>query len=238
MERLKNNEPLTPDSSDLTINISSDTEIQSEPNPNLDEYDDLVRHSESDFEVIVILDRNSCLYSNLTSIQTNLRPTPLDDWLTQFEHEVVGRLHYLFEACASNIKLYKVCALANNFRRWIDVSYEVLEITFLKEAKRNSHARLSSIVEPLLQKVPQTLLLSAPVMTPPPSPVQAPSVTSESTLEVGSVSGANKTLNCEEFILKALERLSTKNSEVKEMTSKLEGILGDILSRLSPPPKP
>lgn len=69
------------------------------------------------------------------------------------------------------------------------------------------HARLSGIIEPLLQKVPPTLLLPAPVVTSPPSPVHAPLVTSEPTLEVGSVFGAKKILNSEELILKALERL-------------------------------
>lgn len=49
----------------------------------------------------------------------------------------------------------------------------------------------------------------------------------EPTLEVGSVSGEKNTLNYEEFILKALERLITENSEVKENTSKLEGVLGE-----------
>lgn len=62
----------------------------------------------------------------------------------------------------------------------------------------NFHARLYGIVEPLMQKVPPTLLLPAPVVTPTHSLVQAPLVTFEPTIEVGSVSGAKKTLNSEE----------------------------------------
>lgn len=75
-------------------------------------------------------------------------------------------------------------------------------------------------------------------MTPPSSPIQDPLVIFEPTIEVGSVSGEKKTSNSEEFILKALERLSVENSEVKERTSNLEGMLVEILSRLPPPPKP
>lgn len=47
-----------------------------------------------------------------------------------------------------------------------------MEIACLKEAKRNLHAKLSGIVEPFPQKVPPTLLLPAPVVTPTPSPDQ------------------------------------------------------------------
>ena len=45
MERIRNNEPSTPDSSNKTIEISYDSEIQSEPNPTTEpeEFDDLVR---------------------------------------------------------------------------------------------------------------------------------------------------------------------------------------------------
>lgn len=54
MERLRNNEPSIHDSSTLTINISSDLEYQYESNPNLEEYDDLVRQFELEVEVIAI----------------------------------------------------------------------------------------------------------------------------------------------------------------------------------------
>lgn len=128
-----------------------------------------------------------------------------------------------------------MCALTNNFISCIEGSSEVLEIACLKEAKRNFHTRLSGIVEPLLHKVPPTLLLPDPVVTPPPSPVQAPLVIFEPTLEAGSVSGDKKTLNSKEFILKALEHISAENLEVKERTSNLEGMLGEILLRLTPP---
>lgn len=86
----------------------------------------------------------------------------------------------------------------------------------MKETKRNFHARLSSIVEPLLHKVPPTLLLPAPEVIPPPSLVQTIMVTSETTLEVGSNPGVKKTLVLKEFILKTLEHLSVENYEVKE----------------------
>lgn len=136
------------------------------------------------------------------------------------------------------IQTFEVCALTNNFISWIKGNFKVLEIAFQREEKRNFHTRLFSIVEPLLHNVPPTFLLPAQVMTPPPSPVQDPLVISEPTLKVRSVSGEKKTSISEEFILKALERLSAENSEVKERTSKLEGILGEILSRLPPPHKP
>ena len=78
-------------------------------------------------------------------------------------------------------------------------------------------------------------------MTSPPSPVQAPLVAFEPSLEVESVSGANKYMVSDEFILKTFERLTTKNSEVKEKlkrqdekTNMLVGILGELLSRLPP----
>jgi hypothetical protein len=48
MERIQNGEPFTPNSSYQTIVISSETDIQSKPNPNLEEVDDLVKQSKSD----------------------------------------------------------------------------------------------------------------------------------------------------------------------------------------------
>ena len=64
----------------------------------------------------------------------------------------------------------------------------------------NFHARLSGIVEPLFQNVHPTLLLPAPVVSPPPSPAQTTMVTSETTLEVGNNSEVKKTVVYEEFI--------------------------------------
>lgn len=134
-------------------------------------------------------------------------------------------------------------ALTNNFRSWIEFSSKELEIACLKEAKRNFHVILSAIVEPLLQKVPPTLLLPASEVTPPPSPVPTTMVTSKTTLEVGSNSKVKKIVVSEEFIFKNLEHLVAENSEVKERikhqdkkTSNIEGFLGEILSRLPPPP--
>lgn len=67
----------------------------------------------------------------------------------------------------------------------------------------------------------------------------------EISLEVGSNYGLKKTVATEEFILKILEHLKAENSEVKkrlkhqdEKTSKIEGLLGEILSRLPPPHNP
>lgn len=70
----------------------------------------------------------------------------------------------------------------------------------MKEVKRNFHARLSGIVEPLLQKVPLTLLLHALVVTPPPSPAQTTMVAFETTLKVGNNSGLKKIMVSEELI--------------------------------------
>lgn len=106
--------------------------------------------------------------------------------------------------------------MINNFISWIEVSSEELGVACLKEAKRNFHVRLSSMVEPLIQKVPPTLLLPAPVVTPPPSPVQAPLVAYEPSLEVASVSGAKKIVVTYEFIMENFERLTVENCELKE----------------------
>lgn len=141
-----------------------------------------------------------------------------------------------------------MCALTNNFINWIEVSSEELEFMCLKEAKRNFHARLSSIVEPLLQKVPPTPFLPVPEVIPPPSPEQMTLATSEMTPEVASVSRVKKTLVYEEIILKALEDLKVENHVVRnrldkqvemfkfqiEKTIKIEGMHGVILSRLPP----
>lgn len=116
MERLRNNKPYTLDYSDLTINIYFDIKIQSEPNPTLEVYDDLVKQFESDVEVIAIPYWNYYLYSDMASIQTNIHPTPLYDLLNEFKHEAAGRLHSLSKACSSNTKLSEVCALTNIFR--------------------------------------------------------------------------------------------------------------------------
>lgn len=82
-------------------------------------------------------------------------------------------------------------------------------------------------------------------MTPPPSSAHTTMVASETTFEVGNNFGLKKTMVSEEFILKTLEHLETENSEFKERlkhqddkTSKFEGLLGEILSRLPPPSKP
>lgn len=74
--------------------------------------------------------------------------------------------------------------------------------------------------------------------------------TSDTTLEVASVSGVKKTLISKEIILKTLENLKDENSIVREKldkkdemfkrqdekTTRIEGMLEAILSRLSPPP--
>lgn len=82
MERLKNNEPSTPYSSEKTILISYDTDIHYEPNPNLEKLDDLVRQFESDVKVITIPYKISYLYSLQNFVQTNIHPTPLDELFT------------------------------------------------------------------------------------------------------------------------------------------------------------
>lgn len=66
-----------------------------------------------------------------------------------------------------------------------------------------------------MYKVPLTLLLPAPVVTHPPSPVQAPLVAFEPSLEVASVSGAKNSRVSDEFILKTFKRLTDENSKVK-----------------------
>lgn len=114
---------------------------------------------------------------------------------------------------------------------------------YLKEAKRNFHARLSGRVEPLLYKVPSMFLLPAPEVIPPPSSVQPTLVASETTLIARSGYGVKKTVISDEVIMKTLEHLEDENYEVKERlkqqdenTSTIEGMLGLILSRLPPPP--
>lgn len=67
----------------------------------------------------------------------------------------------LIKVCTCNAKKIELCTLSNNFRRWTAVRSEELEFLWLKEAQRKFHARFSSIVEPLLQKVPPTLLIPA-----------------------------------------------------------------------------
>lgn len=170
MEQLRNNKPSTPGFSGQTIFISSDTEIHFEPNPNLEKFDDLVRPSESDVEFIAVPDIISYLYSDQNFVQTNIHPTPLDELLPQFEGEVVAKLNTLTEVCTSKENLSEVCVLTNNFRSWIEVSSRELEFMCLKEAQRNFHARLSGIVEPLLQEFPPTFLLPTPKVIPPLSP--------------------------------------------------------------------
>ena len=91
-----------------------------------------------------------------------------------------------------------------------------LEIACLKEAKRNFYVILFGIIEPLLQKVPPTLLLPALVVTPPPSPAQTNLVASETSLEVGINSGLKNTMVKKKFILKILDHLKARNYEVKE----------------------
>lgn len=115
----------------------------------------------------------------------------------------------------------------------------------MKEYKRKFHAILSGIVEPLLQKVAPMLLLVAQKVNPPPSQDQTTMVASKTTLEVGNKSEVKKIVVYEELIFKTLKHLVAENSEVKERlkhqdkkTSKIEGLLGEILSRLSPPHKP
>lgn len=164
--------------------------------------------------------------------------------MTQFESEATSRLNALSKACAFNINLSEVCDMTNKFISWIEVSSEELEVACLKEAKMNFHARISGIVEPLMQKVNPAFLLSTPVLTPPPSSVQASLVASESSLEVVSVSGAKKTMVTDEFILENFECLAVASSEVKEQLklqsekkNKLSNMLGQLLSRIPPPSK-
>lgn len=164
---------------------------------------------------------------------------------TQFEGEVISRLNNLTEVCTSNANFSEVYALSNNFRSWIEVSSEKFEFMFLKEAKRNFHAKVSGIVEPLLQKIPPTFLLPTLEVTSPHSPIQPTLVASETTLLAGSGYGVTKTKTYDEVIMKTLEHLEAENFEVKERlkqqgkkTSKIEGVLGLILSRLPPLLKP
>lgn len=155
--------------------------------------------TESEVKLLALPGRTPQPYSNQTISQTNIHPTPFDELFTQFEGEDAGRLNALIEACTYNANLSEVCALTNNFRSVIEVSYEELEISFLKEAKTNFHVRLSGIVEPLLHKVPPTFMLPTPAMTPPPSPNQNTMVSSE-ILEDRSNPGLKKTVVSEEFI--------------------------------------
>lgn len=111
-------------------------------------------------------------------------------------------------------------ALTNNFRSWIDVSSEELKFLCLKEAKRNFHSRLFSIVEPLFQKVPLTLLLPTPKVTPPSQPEHITLVVSETNLEAGSAFGVKRVVIYEEIFLKTLEVVKAENSMVKERLNK------------------
>lgn len=168
----------------------------------------------------------------------------MDDLLTQFKVKVAGRLITLSEACASNTNLFEVCALTNNFRSWIEVCSEALEVACLEEAKRNFHAILFGNVEPLMQKVPINLLLAAPIVTPPASPVQDPFVTFDPSLEVGSVSGAKKFVITDEFILDNFECVTAINYNMEDQLKvqnakidKLTEMVRLLLSRMTPPLK-
>lgn len=105
----------------------------------------------------------------------------------QFESKVVARLNTLTEVLTSNANLSELCTQCDNFIKWIDFSSRELEFLSLKEAQMNFHARFYGIVEPLLQKVPPTLLLPAPEVIPPPQPEQLTLATSEKSLEDGMV---------------------------------------------------
>lgn len=141
-------------------------------------------------------------------------------------------------------------ALSNNFTSWIEVSTEEFEFLCQKEAKRNLHARLSGIVEPLLQKVPPKFLLPFPEVTSLPSLEHITLVTYEMTLKCGSVSRVKQTMIYEKIIMETLEDLKADNFMVRERlsnreemfkrqdgkTTSIEGMLGAILSRFPPPP--
>lgn len=93
------------------------------------------------------------------------------------------------------------------------------------------------------------LLIPAPEVIPPPSPDHMALVASETTLEAGSVFGVKKTVISEEIIMNTLEDLKA-NFVVREWlnrtydmfkrqdekTTRIEGMHGAILSRLSPHP--
>lgn len=57
---------------------------------------------------------SSRIDSDLTSVQTNIHPTPVDELFDKFEDEVACRVNAL--SCTSNANLSEVCALTNNFR--------------------------------------------------------------------------------------------------------------------------
>lgn len=135
--------------------------------------------------------------------------------MLQFESESVARLDILTEVCSYNANLSEVCTLCNNFIKWIDFIFRELEFLCLKDAQRNFHAIFSHIVEPLLQKVPPTLLL--PVI-PPPQPGQLALATS--TLQVKSGYRVKEILVYEEIILKNLEELKAENSAIRERLNK------------------
>lgn len=97
--------------------------------------------------IIVVPGRIPHLYSDQPPIQTNIRPTPLDEMFLQFESQVVARINFLTEVCTSNANLSEVCTLCNNFRRWIDFKSRELEFIFLRDSQRNFHAKFFGIVE-------------------------------------------------------------------------------------------
>lgn len=111
-------------------------------------------------------------------------------------------MNTLTEVCTFNANFYEVCALANNFRSWIEVNSKESEFMFLKADKSNFHVRLCGIVEPLLQKVPPMFLIHALEVIPPLSPVQTTLVASELTVEAGSVSWVKKIVISDEVIMK------------------------------------
>lgn len=125
-----------------------------------------------------------------------------------------------------------------------------MEFLYLREAKKNFVVKLYSIVELVLHKVPLTLLLPSIEAIHPPSPDQMILVAFETTLKARSIYEVNTTVISEEITMKTLEDLKAENFVVKERldkmdemfkrqdekTTRIEGMLGAILSRLSPPP--
>lgn len=146
-------------------------------------------------------------------------PTPLDQLFSQFEGEVVSILNTLTKVFTSNSNLSEVCVPTNNFKCWIEVISEELEFMCLKEAKRNFHARLFGIVEPLLQKVPPAFLLPTTKFIPPHSLVPTTLVSYEWTLEDKSIFGVKKNIIFDQVIMKTLEHPATENYKVKERLS-------------------
>lgn len=153
------------------------------------------------------------------SFKPTLRLTSLDEFFWKFESEAIARMNLLTEFCTSNANLSDVCTLCNKFRRWINFSSRELEFLCLKDNQRNFYARFYGIVEPLLQKVPPTLLLSTPeVEVHPPLAQETAIVTSSGTHKSAKAEGSGS--EPIPLVLKTLQELKQENEVLRTQLDK------------------